>query len=220
MRNIDKIQKHPDLNRCGKAFSQIKKSVKLLKDNFNGYYREFVGSKNSTIMMEHFILDVSKSTNSDPVLMSQFKKIIMFYRKIARDGQANNPKAKMFFDKVDESLKNLEKQTQNIRTAEQGDGCEGLNIECDETVDDDSVPIIMSATPMSVYDVTWDGNRIGTMVTSDGDIPEDSGPLEYTLKNTPKRTKNNTNDHNDLGIDDLNNTNDQNTNDQNTNDLI
>lgn len=113
MANIEEIQKRPELNRCKKAFKKIKESVHLLKGRFNNYYRDFIQTKNSTIMMEHFILDVSKATKADADTTRQFRQIITFYRKIAQD-QIQNPKIKMLFDKVNESFKELERNTSNL----------------------------------------------------------------------------------------------------------
>ena len=66
MRNIDEIQKQPELHRCKDAFKKIKESVMMLKTNFNEYYRDFVDTSDNTIIMQHFIVDVSKSTEASP----------------------------------------------------------------------------------------------------------------------------------------------------------
>lgn len=113
MNNIDEVQKRPELSRCRKAFGKVKDSVHLLKQRFNNYYRDFITTKNSTIMMEHFIIDVSKETSADPETMRQFRQIISFYRKVAQQ-QSINPKVKMLFDKVNESFKELERNTENL----------------------------------------------------------------------------------------------------------
>jgi hypothetical protein len=114
MGNMDEIQKKaPELARCKKAFKKITESVTLLKDKFGEYYRDFVETKDSTIMMQNFILDVSKSTGSDPEVMREFREIIKYYRKLAGQ-QVQNPKMKMLFDKVSDSFKQLEKGTSNL----------------------------------------------------------------------------------------------------------
>jgi hypothetical protein len=120
MANIKEIQKRPELSRCAKAFKKIEESVHLLKGRFNNYYRDFVQTKNSTIMMEHFIIDVSKNTKADAQTTAQFRKIISFYQKIAKD-QITNPKIKAMFDKVNDSFRELERNTEisvNIRENE------------------------------------------------------------------------------------------------------
>ncbi len=126
MANIKEIQRRPELSRCQKAFKKIEESVHLLKGRFNNYYRDFIQTKNSTIMMEHFILDVSKSTKADVETTRQFRQIIGFYRKIAQE-QVVNPKVKMLFDKVNESFKELERNTNNLVNIEdmESDGSGG-----------------------------------------------------------------------------------------------
>jgi hypothetical protein len=113
MSNINEIQKRPELHRCREAFQKIKDSVGLLKNNFNGYYRDFIGTNDSTIMMQHFIIDVSKKTEASATVTAQFRTIIKYYQKLSQD-QEMNPKVKMLFDKVNESFKALEKNTENL----------------------------------------------------------------------------------------------------------
>lgn len=113
MANITEIQKQPELHRCRKAFQKIKESVELLKGRFNDYYKDFIATKDSTIMMQHFIVDVSKQTDADPTVTAEFRKIIAYYRKVAQT-QITNPKIKMLFDRVEESLKDLNRGTENL----------------------------------------------------------------------------------------------------------
>jgi hypothetical protein len=113
MTNIDLIQKRPELNRCGEAFKKIKESVSLLKNRLNGYYRDFIATSDSTIMMQHFIIDVSKETKADATVIRQFGIIVKYYRKIAQD-QITDPRVKMLFDKINESFKDLDKETKNL----------------------------------------------------------------------------------------------------------
>lgn len=144
MKSIDNIQKQPELHRCHEAFQKIKDSVKMLKNNFNGYYRDFIGTNDSTIMMQHFILDVSKSTDASPVVTAQFRKIITYYRKVAQQ-QTMNPKVKMLFDKVNESFSALERGTENLVNIK-GDSDE----DCDGP---DSDPLISTSTAISINDL-------------------------------------------------------------------
>lgn len=113
MKNIDEIQKRPELSRCREAFQKIKDSVALLKDRFNGYYRDFIATKDNTIMMQHFILDVSKETDASPIVTNQFRTIIAYYRKVAQS-QISDPRVKMLFDKVNESFRTLDRGTENL----------------------------------------------------------------------------------------------------------
>ena len=131
MDNMEEIKKRaPELARCGKAFKKIAESVQLLKNNFSTYYRDFIETKDSTVMMQNFVIDVSKQTNSDPEVMREFREIIKYYKKLAKQ-QPNNPKMKALFDKVSESFSQLEKGTSNL-----------VNIKTEEAEStDDSEPI-------------------------------------------------------------------------------
>jgi hypothetical protein len=113
--SIAEIQKRPELNRCSKAFNKIKESVMLLKTNFNDYYRDFVETQDNTIIMQNFILDVSKNTKADLELTRQFRKIIAFYREQAqKNGGENSEKINMIFDKINETFKDYDVGLQNI----------------------------------------------------------------------------------------------------------
>jgi len=113
MVNIDAIQQQPELHRCKRAFQKIKESVSLLKGRFNNYYRDFIITKDSTIMMQHFITDVAKQTDADPQVTAEFRRIIAYYRKIAQN-HVSDPKVKMMIDKISDSLKTLERGTENL----------------------------------------------------------------------------------------------------------
>lgn len=118
--NIKEVKKH--IPRCDKAFDKILDSVEMLKDNFGGYYRDFVESKQSTIIMENFILDVSKSTKTDLETSRQFKQIISFYRKNAQNF-SKNEKVKKLFDKLNENVAHLD-QYENLNRARKNDDTE------------------------------------------------------------------------------------------------
>lgn len=113
MTNIDYVQKRPELSRCKKAFAKIRSSVNLLKDRFGSYYRDFIRTKESTIIFEHFILDVSNTTNVDPQEVAQFRIIIDYYRKLASQ-QTQNPKIKGLFEKMEASFKEMEAAAPNL----------------------------------------------------------------------------------------------------------
>ncbi len=120
MSNISEVKKQ--IPRCDKAFKKIIDSVELLKDKFGEYYKDFVQSKNQTIIMENFVLDVAKNTNTDPETTRQFREIIKHYRKIAQT-RVNDPRLKMLFDKVSESFDKFNKRDDidNIKDAEKED---------------------------------------------------------------------------------------------------
>lgn len=114
MANIDEIQKRPELSRCRKAFKKIRDSVVLLKERFDGYYRDFIDTNDSSIMMQHFIIDVSKETPNDPKLTQEFRTIIDYYRKMAAN-QITNPKVKVLFEKFNKSFEELDRPSTRVK---------------------------------------------------------------------------------------------------------
>jgi len=130
MSSIDDVKKQ--IPRCDQAFNKISESVGLLKGNFNSYYKDYISSNNPTIIMENFVLDVSKNTRSSPVLTAQFRKIIAHYRKIASQ-QANNPKLQTLFQQVDKNFQELEKQRKKADNGE--DDGEDADADADESPD-------------------------------------------------------------------------------------
>jgi len=103
--SIRDVRRH--IPRCDEAFAKIEESMTMLKSNFGEYYKDFVASNNPTIILENFVLDVSKSTNSSPRVTMQFRKIISHYRKISSQ-QSQNPKLKAIFGQVDKQFRALE----------------------------------------------------------------------------------------------------------------
>ncbi|MDE2097650.1 MAG: hypothetical protein KGL39_10415 [Patescibacteria group bacterium] len=106
MASIDDVRKV--IPRCDDAFNKIRESVDLLQGNFGSYYKDYVASSNPTIIMENFVLDVSKSTNATPKLTQQFRKIIAHYKNVAKN-QALNPKLQSVFKHVDSSFDYVDK---------------------------------------------------------------------------------------------------------------
>jgi hypothetical protein len=115
--NMDEVKKR--VPRCGKAFNKIAESVELLKSNFNGYYHDFVQTKNSSIIMEHFVLDVSRTTDADPETTRQFRKIINYYRKMTA-GKIKDERVNYLFQKVDASFNEMDKFS-NMKRDQQGE---------------------------------------------------------------------------------------------------
>jgi hypothetical protein len=112
--NLGKISRIPALSRCQDAFKKIRESIDMLKENFSGYYREFVTTKDSTVILQNFIIDVGSKTSTSPSLTKQFQTIIAYYRKNAGN-QSNDPRLGPVFDKLNESLSNLSRGADNLR---------------------------------------------------------------------------------------------------------
>jgi hypothetical protein len=132
MSSVDDVRKQ--IPRCDDAFNKILESVDLLRHNFGDYYKDFVSSNNSSVIMENFIIDVSENTNPSPKLTAQFRKIISHYRKIASQ-QNNNPKLKMLFSHIDKNFQELDKLSRG-KTEEVSDIEEISDEEGDEEVPD------------------------------------------------------------------------------------
>jgi len=115
MSSIGEVKKH--IPRCDQAFQKIIESVDLLKGNFNGYYKDYVASNNPTIIMENFVLDVSKNTKSSPAVTAQFRRIITHYRKLASQ-QSSHPKLQSLFQQVDKNFQELETKSKEADAAE------------------------------------------------------------------------------------------------------
>ena len=75
--SLDDIKKK--IPRCNEAFNVIANNAKLLEENFDSYYGDYIESDNPSIIMENFIQDVSKKTKGDIKLTTQFKTIINHY---------------------------------------------------------------------------------------------------------------------------------------------
>jgi len=117
-----------EIPRCEIAFKKIEESIDLLKNNFGSYYKDFRSTGNPAVIMENFVVDVTKSTNADTKLAMQFKKIIMHYRKLAA-GRSNDPKLKVLFQQFDRNMEALDKATK-----------EGADLSSDDDDSDDECP--------------------------------------------------------------------------------
>jgi len=104
--NIDQIRKIPELRGCDGAFNKIANSVELLEDNFGGYYKAFAVSKNPSVIIENFVMDVAQDKEFDLKTTVQFKKIVNFYRKQMK-GNAD-PRISKMLDLVTENINILE----------------------------------------------------------------------------------------------------------------
>jgi hypothetical protein len=117
-------------------------------------------------MMQQFIIDVSKKTDSDPQVTRQFRQIISYYRELAQQ-QIQNPKVKMLFDKVNESFQQLERGATNlvnIRKDVDGNTTDAVAAEDN----DDSDLIFTAPVALSVNDIRDHENPTASPIV---DIP-------------------------------------------------
>ena len=109
-----------EIPRCEIAFKKIEESIDLLKSNFGSYYKDFRSTGNPAVIMENFVVDVTKTTNANTKLAMQFKKIIMHYRKLAAS-RGNDPKLKVLFQQFDRNMEKLDKATKGDTEESSGD---------------------------------------------------------------------------------------------------
>ena len=115
----DKIQDlRQRVQRCKRAFDKLEESIKLLKNNFGVYYRDYIETQSSNVIIENFVMDVARNTRADPDLMRQFRSIVGFIRKASAG--SSNPQSKMLFDKITEQFSRFDEYS-NIRRDERGD---------------------------------------------------------------------------------------------------
>jgi hypothetical protein len=124
--NIDNIKKH--VPRCDKAFDKIKQSVGLLKENFGEYYKDCIVSQNPGVIIENFVIDVSKSSNADPEITRQFRDIVKFYRKNVQSN-VKDPRTKKLFSMLGQHMDILDggKKKAESDSDDEEDGKEEVN---------------------------------------------------------------------------------------------
>lgn len=105
--HIDSLRKQ--IPGCDLAFDKIKQSVDLLKNNFGEYHKDFIISANASVIIEHFVRDVSANAGGDARLAMQFKKITEFYSSRMKTRETSSDVEKIFsllrsnLDMVDET---------------------------------------------------------------------------------------------------------------------
>ena len=117
--------------RAGRAFKKIEESVELLQNNFEGYYKDFISTKNPTIIIENFVMDCAKEQddNVDLDLARQFKKIAMFYKKKSA-GKIKDPRINQIFEMLDKNFAMLDVKDEDVSSDDEE---EVENVEEDKT---------------------------------------------------------------------------------------
>ena len=109
---LSTLKKHPELSRCTRAFARIEKSVDLLKNKFDGYYRESVACSNSNMILESFIVDVANQGAADPKLTREFRQIIQYMHKVgAQTGKTKDPNVQKMLKALNANISIMEKST-------------------------------------------------------------------------------------------------------------
>lgn len=108
---VEKLKKQ--IPRCEEAFKKILDSTDLLRDNYDDYYKDYIGSQNSMIIAENFIQDVAGTVDKSPKLALQFRKIIQHLRNMTNRLVAQDPRYKETFgtllDQADNSFNEIKK---------------------------------------------------------------------------------------------------------------
>lgn len=112
--NIEEIKKQ--IPRCDRAFNKIRESVGLLKSKFGEYYKDFVSSRNPSIIIENFVVDVAKDSKSDPDISRQFREIIFFYKNKMQNRGSKDPKIDKVFNLLNTNLDILDEKTKPENT--------------------------------------------------------------------------------------------------------
>jgi len=117
--NIEGIQdKDPRLKRCRNAFKKLKNATELLRGNIGQYYKDFISTKNPSVMLESFVIDVANdSTNESASLMSEFKYILKFIKDKLKNN--NDPRIASLLSHLDSNFSVLEKEYGNVDILEE-----------------------------------------------------------------------------------------------------
>ncbi len=120
--------------RAGRAFKKIEESVELLKNNFQNYYKDFISTKNPSIILENFILDCSKENSEDVDLdlARQFKRIVMFYQKKSQ-GKIKDPRINQLFDMLNKNFEMLNVKETDINENESDSDSETIIVDKEES---------------------------------------------------------------------------------------
>lgn len=97
--------------RCDKAFNLIEKSFNKFSGNMDRYYKDMVISKDSTTLINSFLLDITESGDDDSVdleVVLQIKKIIEHFKKVSSQRKVQNTQLTDLFSKADELINILE----------------------------------------------------------------------------------------------------------------
>jgi hypothetical protein len=114
---VEQLRKNPRLSRCTKALNKIVSSAELLKTRLSGYYRDFVETNDSSIIMQNFISDVSETCGDDDIhLINEFRQIAQYFNEVqAQNPQGKNPETKKLFAAVMENINKISEMAPNLQ---------------------------------------------------------------------------------------------------------
>ena len=82
---LDMFENRPQLSRCKRAFKILKNSIGDLRTNFPEYYKDYVQTSNSNIIVENFIGDISQKNNSSASVTAEFMRIIRYIQSASNN---------------------------------------------------------------------------------------------------------------------------------------
>lgn len=104
--SIGKMKKM--IPRCDNAFAIIERSVSMLEDNFKSYFRGSVEAGNPSIIIESFIVDLSKSQKASASVTNEFRRIVMVLKE--RGSQNTDPKVKKLFSMLNSKFSAIDSE--------------------------------------------------------------------------------------------------------------
>jgi hypothetical protein len=126
--SIGQLRKQPGLNRCNNAFNRIEKSVSLLKNNFDDYYRESIASENPNMLVESFIVDVSNQGGADARLTREFREIIRYMHKVgAQNGRNKDPNVQKLFKMLNQNFAMMDKKSSTPVVPEESNNLDSMD---------------------------------------------------------------------------------------------
>lgn len=121
---VDKLK--GELPGCDLAFKKILDSTEILTNNYESYYKDYVGSNNSMVIAENFIQDVAKNVDKSPRLAGQFQKIMSHLRKLTAQLSTVDPKYKKTMDTLmnyaDKSYREVKEEVQDMGPDDSSEG--------------------------------------------------------------------------------------------------
>lgn len=92
---------------CDKAFECLDRSMKMFKENFDKYYKDFITTNNPNVIFESFIEDVKNNNKNNPSVMVGFKKIVEFIKQKMPIDQQNKDMVNKLFTVSDQIFKDV-----------------------------------------------------------------------------------------------------------------
>lgn len=100
------------------AFNAIRKNVNLLKNNLNGYYKEFLDRKgDASVFFHNFIIDVSEgSSDMDSKTKLQLKDLLLQLKKAIKQQEVKDPKVRKMMEQMTNKIPFLSKDKEEDST--------------------------------------------------------------------------------------------------------